>query len=206
MAPLKHQDSFSPNNMAMAMFMATHSHMGNGHAAVPPLADALQTSALVIEYGGDEDQACAALLLEAFTKDRNEVASVIEQRLNARVTQLLIECSDEFVDREDQQETWRTRKLLHLKHLKSASSDALLISAAAALQAARRLIQSLRTEGTPVLAQSDRQLDDALWLINHQSRFYIAAQSPMAQELYLAALQMNSLAANNIPTVDRMAA
>lgn len=192
--------------MATAMLIATHVSAESDQPTGAPLADALHTCALVIEYGGDEDQACAALLLDAFSKANSEVCSVITQRLNGRVARLLHESCDQFVDRADQQETWRTRKLLHFKHLKSASSEALLISAASALQAARRLVSALQTQGVQALEQGHTPLEDVLWHINHQSRFFIASQSPMAQEIYFAALQINSLAASNIPTVDRMAA
>ncbi len=68
----------------------------------------MSVSALVLEHGGDEDQAIGGLLHDAVEDQGGlQTAAEIEQRFGARVARIVLACSDS--DGDDKAE-WRIRK------------------------------------------------------------------------------------------------
>jgi (p)ppGpp synthase/HD superfamily hydrolase len=88
----------------------------------------MAVSALVLEAGGDEDLAIAALLHDAVEDQGGQpTLQTIRRMFGERVANVVMECSD--TDREPKP-PWRKRKEQYLAHLLSASTDALLVSIA----------------------------------------------------------------------------
>jgi len=102
----------------------------------------MAVSAIVLEAGGDEDLAIAALLHDA-VEDRGgpPTLKTIRRMFGERVANVVMECSD--TDREPKP-PWRERKEQYLAHLSSASSDALLVSIADKLHNARSVLADYR--------------------------------------------------------------
>ncbi|QIE44146.1 HD domain-containing protein [Pseudohalocynthiibacter aestuariivivens] len=64
-------------------------------ANIPYISHLLSVCALVIEYGGDEDQAIAGLLHDAVEDQGGmDAARDIEARYGPRVARIVLECSD----------------------------------------------------------------------------------------------------------------
>jgi GTP pyrophosphokinase len=102
----------------------------------------MAVSALVLEAGGDEDLAIAALLHDA-VEDQGGAPTlqIIRRMFGERVANVVMECSD--TDREPKP-PWRERKEHYLAHLLSASADALLVSMADKLHNARSILADYR--------------------------------------------------------------
>jgi (p)ppGpp synthase/HD superfamily hydrolase len=75
---------------------------------VPYLSHLLAVAGLVLENGGDEDQAIAALLHDG-PEDQGGEATLIEirERFGTRVADIVAACTDTFVTPKP---PWRTRK------------------------------------------------------------------------------------------------
>jgi (p)ppGpp synthase/HD superfamily hydrolase len=113
-----------------------HSQCRKG-TPVPYISHLMAVSALVLEAGGDEDLAIAALLHDAVEDQGGQpTLQTIRRMFGDRVANVVMECSD--TDRE------RERKEQYLAHLLSASTDALLVSIADKLHNARSILADYR--------------------------------------------------------------
>ena len=114
---------------------------------VPYVSHLLAVASLVLEAGGDEEQAIAAMLHDA-VEDRPDLASpeAIREEFGDRVADIVVECSDRPHGVEGTPENWRARKEAYVRSLSSASRDALLVSCADKLHNARSLLRDLVQE------------------------------------------------------------
>ena len=131
---------------------------GNG---VPYLAHLMSVSALVLEHGGTEDQAIAALLHDA-AEDQGGVPTLeeIRRRFGDVVADIVAACSDSMVQPKP---PWRGRKEAYLAKLRHASSSARLVTAADKLHNARAVLRDLREIGDAIWSRFRAGKDGTLW-------------------------------------------
>ena len=109
-----------------------HSQCRKG-TPIPYISHLMAVSALVLESGGDEDLAIAALLHDAVEGQGGApTLQIIRRMLGDRVANVVMECSD--TDREPKP-PWRERKEQYLAHLLSARAKLGPVGAAKALHA-----------------------------------------------------------------------
>ncbi|MCV7187860.1 HD domain-containing protein [Mycolicibacterium thermoresistibile] len=134
-----------------ALLYAADLHRGQLRkgGGIPYLGHLLSTAGLVIEAGGSETQAIAALLHDA-AEDQGGIPTLneIRARFGDEVADIVDECSDTF---ETPKPPWRERKQNYLRRLETVSDDTVLVSLADKLDNARSTLRDLRRHG------------DALW-------------------------------------------
>jgi len=99
-------------------------------AATPYVSHLVAVSELVLRYGGDEEQAIAALLHDAVEDGGAEWEAVIGARFGDRVRRIVMDCTDGVPDAAGEKNPWRERKERYIAHLSTVGGDALLVSAA----------------------------------------------------------------------------
>ena len=132
---------------ADALVYATGLHAGQVRkgSGVPYIAHLLAVTALVLEYGGDEDTAIAALLHDA-VEDQGGAATraAIAARFGEPVAAIVDGCSDTDVVPKP---PWRARKEAYIAHVAGAPPAVLLVSASDKLHNARSLLADYRQVG-----------------------------------------------------------
>ena len=115
---------------------------------IPYLSHLLSVSALVLEHGGDEDQAIAALLHDA-AEDHGGEARIVEIRhtFGDRVADIVAACSDSLVEDPSTRGPWRERKQAYLAHLATTPVDAVLVTASDKVHNARAIQSDLERHG-----------------------------------------------------------
>lgn len=110
----------------------------------------LGVASLVIEFGGNEDQAIAGLLHDTLEDCGAAHEAMIRAQFGDTVADIVGDCTDgtaegkaSHKDVEAKRRDWRERKLAYLAHLKSASMQTLLVSACDKLHNARAVVQDL---------------------------------------------------------------
>ncbi len=128
---------------------------------VPYVAHLLGVAALVLEAGGDEDQAIAALLHDA-VEDQGGLPQLdeIRREFGGRVAVIVTDCSDSFTQPKPD---WYERKKKYLEHLPTTSPDVLLVSAADKLHNARTILADWREEGDRVFERFKGKKQGTLW-------------------------------------------
>ena len=118
---------------------------------VPYISHLMAVSALVLEAGGDEDLAIAALLHDAAEDQGGQaILDDIRRLFGHRVADVVGDCSDTLLNPKPPSEQ---RKADYLIHLRNASPDALLVSAADKLHNARAILFDYRQGGEEVFAR-----------------------------------------------------
>jgi (p)ppGpp synthase/HD superfamily hydrolase len=137
-----------------ALVYASAVHRGHKRKGteIPYLSHLMSVSALVLEAGGDEDMAIAALLHDA-AEDCGGQARLddIRVQFGGRVAQIVEACSDSLTADPEAKAHWVKRKTAYLKKLKTCEDDGvLLVGCADKLHNARAILTDYRTVGERV--------------------------------------------------------
>jgi (p)ppGpp synthase/HD superfamily hydrolase len=131
----------------------------------PYVAHLLAVCALVIEAGGDEDTAIAALLHDAVEDhpDKVTVAS-LDRRFGARVAHI-VEASSDVVGHADptMKPPWRQRKEAYLDRLATEDDAVLLVGVADKLHNLRSLQRELALRGPQAWTSFNAGPDEQRW-------------------------------------------
>jgi (p)ppGpp synthase/HD superfamily hydrolase len=181
---------------AMSYAALIHGTQKRKGTAIPYISHLMSVSALVMEFGGDEDQAVAGLLHDALEDCGPEHEKVIHANWGSRVAKIVQGCTDGIPDANGKKADWHSRKRKYLEHLLSVENDTLLVSACDKLHNARAIVSDLRA-GHDVFARFNAGRDGTLWYYQSlaetiSSRF--GKTTPIARELISAVAYMNELA------------
>jgi len=121
---------------------------------IPYVAHLLAVCATVLEWGGDEDVAIAALLHDA-AEDQGGLATLdeIRMRYGDRVAGIVAACSDSLGADPTAKAPWRGRKVEHLRKLASVGADVALVTAADKLHNLQALIRDVSIHGPKTMAR-----------------------------------------------------
>src|ERR1700733_7767449 len=129
--------------------------------AVPYIAHLLSVAGLVLEAGGDEALAIAALLHDVVEDCGGApMLEEVRRRFGERVARVVQGCTDTDLDPKP---PWRQRKEDYLKHLQTADADIRLVSAADKLHNARSVLADYREVGESVWERFQGKRDGTLW-------------------------------------------
>jgi (p)ppGpp synthase/HD superfamily hydrolase len=139
------------NKFTLALDYATIVHAGQVRKGtkIPYVSHLLAVASLVLENGGDEELAIAALLHDAAEDQGGEPRLAdIRVRFGERVADIVRECSDSLTVDANAKAPWGERKREYLEHLRKSTDDGyLLVSCADKLHNARAILQDFRAVG-----------------------------------------------------------
>ncbi|UJA21741.1 HD domain-containing protein [Thermoleophilia bacterium SCSIO 60948] len=152
------------------------------------LGHLLGVTSIVIDAGGSEDQAIAALLHDAAEDQGGEsVLKRIEERFGPTVEGIVRDCSDWLGDGE--KPAWLERKKRYLEHLEdpdAVGEDSLLVSLADKLYNARAIELDRRRDGEAVWDRFNADRDSVLWYYRSLADVFARRRpGPLTDELAL---------------------
>jgi GTP pyrophosphokinase len=163
---------------------------GSGVAYVSHL---LAVAGLVLEHGGDEDEAIAALLHDA-VEDQGGAATLraIRERFGDTVAAIVEGCTDTD---ETPKPPWRIRKEAYLAHLPTASPSVRLVSAADKLHNARTIAADYRRYGEALWERFSGGREGTLWYYRALVGVLAAhGRTPLVEDLERAVSELERLA------------
>lgn len=126
--------------------------------SIPYIAHLMSVAALVLEAGGDENQAIAALLHDAMEDQGGRpTLNKIRELFGDRVANTVEECSDSDAQDPEHKKPWHERRHAYIGHLAHASPDALLVSIADKLHNARALFNDYRILGDSLFLRFNKK-------------------------------------------------
>lgn len=146
-----------------ALVFATQLHANQRRKGthIPYIAHLLAVASIVLENGGDEDEAIAGLLHDAIEDQGGSVArEEIRQRFGERVVDIVNGCTDADVTPKP---PWRLRKEAYIEHLRVASPSIRLVSAADKLHNARAVLADYRELGEGLWRRFHGGREGTLW-------------------------------------------
>ena len=146
---------------ALIFSINLHKNQLRKGSQIPYIAHLLGVTSLVMEAGGDTDQAIAALLHDA-VEDQGGIKTLkeIQTKFGDRVARIVEECSDSFTYPKP---PWRQRKEKYLKHLPSATADARLVSLADKLHNSRSILLDIKNNGLEIFDKFKGGKEGTLW-------------------------------------------
>jgi GTP pyrophosphokinase len=138
-----------------------HAEQRRKRSQVPYIAHLLGVTSLVLEDGGGEDEAIAALLHDA-VEDQGGLNTLeeIRQRYGTGVAEIVIAVTDAVTDPKP---PWRARKEKYIASIRTASPQALRVSLADKVYNARATLRDIRREGEPAWKRFNGGKEGTLW-------------------------------------------
>jgi GTP pyrophosphokinase len=135
---------------------------GEGAAeGIPYIAHLMAVAGLVLEHGGDEEEAIAALLHDGPEDQGGEATlAVIRRRFGDRVARIVEECTDTF---EQPKPEWWARKREYHGNLRRASAAGVLVSLADKVHNAESTLADVRALGEGVWSRFTQGRRGSLW-------------------------------------------
>ena len=146
-----------------ALIYATrlHTHQNRKGTHTPYLAHLLSVTALVLESGGSEDEAIAALLHDAVEdQGGKKTLKEIQQRFGDKVANIVASCTDAYTFPKP---PWRERKESYIAHIPKASPEARRVSLADKLHNARSILRDIRLDGERTWEKFNGGKEGTLW-------------------------------------------
>jgi (p)ppGpp synthase/HD superfamily hydrolase len=133
---------------------------------IPYVAHLLGVAALVLEHGGGEDEAIAALLHDALEDQLHRMSpGEIGARFGATVEAMVEACTDG--DPEEQRDRdpvkWRARKEKYIAEIPRKPQGAILVSMADKLHNARAILEDYRALGEALWPRFTAGKEGTLW-------------------------------------------
>lgn len=185
-------------NEAFEMAARLHAKQFRKGTAIPYLSHLLAVSGLVLEQGGTEDEAIAALLHDAVEDQGGlPVLEEIRQTFGPAVAEIVAGCSDTVVVPKP---PWRERKEAYLAHIATAPPPVRLVSAADKLHNARSTLSDYRRLGDEVWPRFNAGKDDILWYYRSLVAAFRQAEpgsNPLVDELARTVEELAALVNSN---------
>ena len=140
---------------ALAFAFTHHQHQERKGSGTPYLAHLLSVSSLVLEHGGTEDEAIAALLHDTIEDVGDHLKADIQQHFGTEVLAVVMACTDgtslEKRNARHPLEHWLARKTFYVQNLHHKTHSARLVGLADKVHNARSILEEYS------------HLDDEIW-------------------------------------------
>jgi HD domain len=169
------------NRFADALVYATQIHEAQRRKGtdIPYVAHLLAVASLVLEDGGDEDEAIAALLHDAI-EDTDVAVADLETRFGPKVASIVQGCSDADLMPKP---PWRERKEAYIAHLEDAPPEVVRVSLADKVHNARSVLFDYRLMGEELWTRFNPDADQLWYYRSLVDVFSRVSHSPLVDEL-----------------------
>ena len=182
-----------------------HAGQTRKQTAVPYLSHLMAVASLVLEAGGDEDMAIAALLHDV-VEDCGGMPRLreVRKRFGPRVAKIVEGCTDAFVEPKPE---WMERKQNYLREVKHADAETRLVSASDKLHNVRTILADYRQDGESIWKRFSGKKEGTLWYYHALSDEY-RRRNPnrITRELEIAVAELEQAVGGNYDPQKKKAA
>jgi (p)ppGpp synthase/HD superfamily hydrolase len=180
---------------AVAMAQEVHGRARRPGTQIPYMAHLLVVTGLVLEDGGGEDDAIAALLHDTVEDvGGRPLLERIARTFGSRVAEIVEGCSDSIDG--DSEEPWIERKRHYLEHLPEVEDEGVLrVSLADKVHNARSLVRDYRRAGNRLWERfEEKTAADQLWYYGALLEFFERRRpGPLTEDLRRAVDELATL-------------
>lgn len=154
---------------AFAFAATAHAKQVRKGTTIPYVSHLMSVCALVLEHGGDEEQAIAGLLHDVIEDCGIAYEEAIQERFGERVTRIVRACTDADTTPKP---PWQVRKETYLRHLQQEGAEVLLVSACDKLHNARAIVSDQHALGAVVFERFSASREQVLWYYRSLAGIY----------------------------------
>ncbi len=165
--------------------------------ARPYIGHLLSVTSVVIEYGGDEEMAIAALLHDA-VEDQGGLPRLreIRKKFGKRVAHIVDGCTDSYIEPKP---PWMDRKRAYVRRVAAESAEVRLVSAADKLSNVRETLHDVRVYGNSVFERFAGKKEGTLWYYRALvTEFRKAGKRPLIDELDRVVTELESVTSHDL--------
>jgi (p)ppGpp synthase/HD superfamily hydrolase len=168
---------------------------------IPYISHLIGVAGMVLENGGGQDEAIAALLHDSiedqatgYPGGSEALRRDIQSRFGDRVLEIVEGCTDaETIPKPP----WRQRKEAYIAHLEHVSSGARMVSCADKLHNARAIVSDLRVLENALWLRFNGGKDGTLWYYKTMAAVFLRlGPKRLAEELDRTVVEMDILASS----------
>ena len=181
-----------------------HAGQTRKQTAVPYLSHLMAVASLVLEAGGDEDMAIAALLHDV-VEDCGGMPRLreIRRQFGLRVAKIVEGCTDSFGEPKRE---WMERKRDYLGQVKHADAETRLVSASDKLHNVRTILADYRQHGEAIWRRFSGKREGTLWYYRALSDEYLRRNpNRIARELARAVAELERAAGRTLRSSEKVA-
>jgi len=181
---------------ALVLATCLHADQTRKGTTIPYISHLLAVTAIVLEHGGNEDEAIAALLHDAI-EDQGGASTreEIRRQFGDRVVEIVDGCTDTDVMPKP---PWRARKEAYLAHIIEATPSVRLVSAADKLHNARAILEDYRIIGEALWKRFNGGKEGTLWYYRSAvDSLRKVGTTPLIEELDRVVSEIEYLAKEN---------
>ena len=181
-----------------------HAGQTRKQTAVPYLSHLMAVASLVLEAGGDEDMAIAALLHDV-VEDCGGMPRLreIRRQFGLRVAKIVEGCTDSFGEPKPE---WIERKRDYLGQVKHADAETRLVSASDKLHNVRTILADYRQHGEAIWRRFSGKREGTLWYYRALSDEYLRRNpNRIARELARAVAELERAAGRTLRSSEKVA-
>jgi (p)ppGpp synthase/HD superfamily hydrolase len=183
-----------------AVALASEVHPGRRIGTeIPYMAHLLVVTGLVLEDGGDEIDAIAAMLHDAVEDGGGRpMLERIRAEFGSRVADIVEACSD-TLDPDDSR-PWRERKAAYVAHLPATTDDSVMrVALADKVHNARSIVRDYRAEGDELWKRfTNKTAQEQLWYYGELLAFFEQRRpGPLVEDLARAVNELAQLMADD---------
>jgi len=146
-------------NEAVNWALELHSHHLRKGTSIPYVSHLFAVTAMVLEAGGTEEEATAAILHDA-VEDSPATVEEVRERFGDEVAEIVDGCTDAY---DEPKPPWKERKLAYIEHLKHAPESGVLVSLADKTHNARAILADYRDIGDDLWGRFTAGREGTLW-------------------------------------------
>ena len=170
-----------------------HKRQTRKASSIPYIGHLMGVASLVLEAGGDENLAIAALLHDVVEDCGGApMLKQVGRRFGPRVAKVVDGCTDAY---SEPKPPWRERKEKYIARLRHEDKDTRLVSAADKLNNVRSIISDYRAVGESVWSRFKGGREGTLWYYRTlRDEFLRDEPNRITRDLALAVSELESLA------------
>lgn len=179
-----------------------HAKQTRKASTIPYIAHLMGVASLVMEAGGDEDLAIAALLHDVVEDCGGApMLKEVRKKFGARVAKVVDGCTDADTYPKP---PWRERKETYIAHLRLADADTRLVSAADKLNNVRSILSDYRAIGESVWSRFNGGREGTLWYYRTlRDEFLRDAPNHVTRDFDLAVNELEALTSEGLQASSR---
>lgn len=177
------------NHFARALSLAVEWHGAQTRKGVPiPYMSHLMTvSSIVMEHGGNEDEAIAALFHDAIEDAPNATEAakrevLMREEFGDTVIEIVLGCTDCTPNDGGEKAPWKERKTAYLTAMRNKPASTLLVAGSDKLHNLSCTVRDVRRDGPETLSRFNTGADEQAWYYSVIGQILAERDVPMAQE------------------------
>lgn len=172
---------------ALSLAVEWHGAQTRKGVPIPYMSHLMTVSSIVMEHGGTEDEAIAALFHDAIedAPDAVEAAkreALMHEEFGSTVAEIVLGCSDSKPNASGEKAPWKERKTAYLTAMRTKPANTLLVAGSDKLHNLTCTVRDVRRHGIETLSRFGASLEDQGWYYSVIGQILAERDIPMAKE------------------------